>query len=213
MGQEQYNEWVQRTNIREQDMLCGGNRISINEKYFIDKYAKENILDVGCGTGHRTFPEWTRRNLIFYGLDKFQNLKDESTFSDKIILSDISGDNFQDTIKQIPIKTFNIAVLLGGVINGMFDRQIHEKTWGNFNLLLGKCDYILIDTLTHFNWYLTAEYGQEDQLYHKIPTQYFFSKNELERLNNRFGLEFFEEKTEKIESLERTHYLLKKKKK
>ena len=72
MSQENYDDWVMTTSAYQQDILCGGNQISINEKYFIDNYAKNNIIDIGCGTGNRTFPEWIKRNLNFWAL---KNLK------------------------------------------------------------------------------------------------------------------------------------------
>jgi trans-aconitate methyltransferase len=61
MGQEQYNRWVQITNTNQQYNLCGGRQVSDNEMYFIEKYAVKNILDIGCGTGHRTFPIWVEK--------------------------------------------------------------------------------------------------------------------------------------------------------
>lgn len=211
MGQKEYNNWIEKTDTKVQDHLCGGNHFSANERYFIDKYAKETILDIGCGTGHRTFPEWERRNLHFYGIEKYQKLKEESKYSDKIILTDISDNEFEDNIQQISISDLNLAVLLGGVINGLIEKDGRENTWKNFCFLLNKCDYILFDTLTHFSWYNSAEIGQEIQLYHKMPSQYFFSKNELEQLHKKYEVDIFEERTEKIGNLERTHYLIKRK--
>ncbi|HPD66199.1 MAG TPA: hypothetical protein P5050_04900 [Bacteroidia bacterium] len=210
MGQEQYNQWVQKTTINQQDRLCGGRQVSSNELYFIEKYAKSNILDIGCGTGNRTFPIWIDRKLNFYGIEKFQNLIDGSNYKEKIIQGDISSINFIENIKINELKNIDIAFLFGGVINGIIDKNLQIKTWENFELLLDKCEYILIDTLTHFPWFSTAEIGQELQLFHLVPTQYFYSKKELEKLNNQFGLEICEEKTESIGNLLRTHYLIRK---
>ncbi|MCK9254946.1 MAG: hypothetical protein M0Q45_06500 [Bacteroidales bacterium] len=64
MGQEQYNLWVQRTKTDQQNEFCGGRQVSKNEKYFIENYALNNILYIGCGTGHRTFPIWIEKNLF-----------------------------------------------------------------------------------------------------------------------------------------------------
>jgi len=210
MGQEQYNQWVQKTTINQQDRLCGGRQVSSNELYFIEKYAKSNILDIGCGTGNRTFPIWIDRKLNFYGIEKFQNLIDGSNYKEKIIQGDISSINFIENIKINELKNIDIAFLFGGVINGIIDKNLQIKTWENFELLLDKCENILIDTLTHFPWFSTAEIGQELQLFHLVPTQYFYSKKELEKLNNQFGLEICEEKTESIGNLLRTHYLIRK---
>lgn len=211
MGQEHYDQWVMRTNAARQDNLCGGNRIFSNENFFIDKYAKSNILDIGCGTGHRTFPKWNKRNLNFSGLEKFQNLIDASSYKEKIFLADISEKEFKETVRKISIENIDIAFLFGGVINGLIDKEKQNMTWDNFNFLLDKCNYILIDTLTHFSWYETAETGKEEQLNPDFPTQYFYSKKELEKLNNTHSLEFCEELTEDLGPVRRTHYLLRKK--
>jgi len=212
MWQKEYDQWVQKTNPNQQDQLCGGQYVSKNEMYFIENYAKTNILDIGCGTGHRTFPIWIERKLNFYGIEKFQNLIDYSKYRDKIINHDISSTEFMGKVNELSTKHFDISFLFGGVINGIIDQELQERTWENFRSLLDKCDYILIDTLTHFPWFSTAETGEEIQLFSLVPTQYFYSKKELEKLNNKFGLEFCEERTESIRNLSRTHYLIKKKK-
>jgi hypothetical protein len=210
MGQEQYNQWVQRTDSNQQSKLCGDGQVSDNEMYFIRQYAKTNILDIGCGTGHRTFPIWFKRKLNFYGIEKFQNLIDYSNYKEEIILSDISSKELTEIVNKLSTKQFDIAFLFGGVINGVFDSNLKTQTWENFKFLLDKCDFILIDTLTHFPWFSTAEIGQEIQLFSLVPTQYFYSKKELEKLNNEYGLEFCEERTENIGQLKRTHYLIRK---
>lgn len=211
MGQEKYNQWVRITSAKKQDSLCGGSQISVNEKYFIDKYAKDYILDIGCGTGHRTFPEWTRRKLDFNGFEKFQNLIDASQYKGKIMLSDIGNDNYQESLTVKLKENTSIAFLFGGVINGIINKREQETTWRNFKFILDKCKYILIDTLSHFSWYNTADNGQEEQLFHLVPTQYFYSKKEIENLNINYDIEICEELTENIGDIRRTHYLLTKK--
>lgn len=213
MGQEQYDQWVQKTNTNQQDMLCGGRHVSENEMYFINEYAIKNILDIGCGTGHRTFPIWLEKKLIFYGIEKFQNLIANSQYKENILHTDISSKEFIKSVEKLmnnKNNKFDIAFLFGGVINGIIDSKSQTITWMNFKFLLNKCDYILIDTLTHFPWFSTAEKGQEIQLFPLVPVQYFYSKKELDKLNNE--LEFCEERTENIGNLKRTHYLIRKKK-
>jgi len=212
MGQEQYNKWVQRTNTNQQDILCGGRQVSENEMYFIEKYAVKNILDIGCGTGNRTFPIWVEKKLNFYGIEKFQNLIDDSHYKENILHTDISSNEFIERVKELTTKKFDIAFLFGGVINGIIDRNSQTITWKNFKFLLDNCDYILIDTITDFPWFATAEIGQEIQLSDLVPVQYFYSKKDLDKLNNEFGFEFCEERTENIGKLKRTHYLIRKKK-
>ncbi len=211
MRQREYDQWVCTTNVTQQEQLCGGSKISNNERYFIDRYAKKNILDIGCGTGRRTFPEWIKRNLNFYGIEKFENLINESKCKEKILQADISSNEFIERVEELLAEKFDIAFLFGGVINGIIDRNLQENTWKNFKFLLNKCDYILIDTLSHFDWFETAETGKEIQLFDLFPTQYFYSRIEIEKLNNEFEIEICEERTENIKDLERTHFLLRKK--
>jgi SAM-dependent methyltransferase len=212
MGQEQYNQWVQITSTNQQDNLCGGRQVSENEMYFIEKYAIKNILDIGCGTGHRTFPIWLEKKMNFYGIEKFQNLIADSQYKENILHTDISSKEFVKRVEELMTNKFDIAFLFGGVINGIIDRNLHTITWENFKFLLNKCEYILIDTLTHFPWFSTAEVGREFQLFQVVPVQYFYSKKELDKLNNELEFEFCEERTESIGNLKRTHYLIRKKK-
>ncbi len=167
-------------------------------------------MDAGQDIG--LFQFGLKKKLNFYGIEKFQNLIEDSRYKEKLVNTDISSKEFIERLEELMTKNFDIAFLLGGVINGIIDRNLQTKSWENFKFLLDKCDYILIDTLTHFPWFSTAEIGQEIQLFHLVPTQYFYSKKELEKLNNEFGLEICEERTENIENLKRTHYLIRKKK-
>lgn len=216
MEQKQYNDWVLTTNSFQQDYLCGGNHVSINELYFINKYAKENILDIGCGTGHRTFQEWEKRDISFYGLEKFVNLINSSNYREKIIQFDIIDTSFKELLDEI-IVLFNtkanisIAFLFGGVINGLIEFEKREKAWENFKYLSERCNFILIDTLTHFNWYKTNDTGQTEKLFNIVPIQYFYSKKELDRLIDKNNLMIVEEKSENLGNLIRSHYLLRKK--
>jgi SAM-dependent methyltransferase len=212
MAQETYNQWVKETNANQQDNLCGGSQISKNEMYLINEYAKDYILDIGCGTGHRTFPLWNERKLDFNGFEKFQNLIDSSKYGEKIILSDIGNANFQETITDKLMDNTSIAFLFGGVINGIIDKQKQEITWGNLKFILEKCTYVVVDTLSHFKWFDSADNGQVIKLFHLFPPQYFYSKKEIENLNNKYNIEICEELSENIGQLKRTHYLLRSKK-
>jgi hypothetical protein len=212
MGQNEYTYWAQTTRPELHDIMCGVNfGISANEQHFINKYAHSSVLDIGCGTGHRTFKTWFEKKINFHGIEKFPHLIEASRFRDKIIQADISDEDFKLKIGELIDCKFDIAFLFGGVINGIIDNNLQKITWSNLNFLLSSyCSYVLIDTLTHFSWYSTAENGQEKQLFQPGPTQYFFSKNEINKLNKENKLEIFEEKEESIKPFARTHFLLRK---
>ena len=70
--QRQYDSFAQTSSIQHQEMLCGP-KPSVsrgNELYYIENYSKNTILDIGCGTGHRTFPEYINKNIKYFGIEK-----------------------------------------------------------------------------------------------------------------------------------------------
>ena len=220
-NQLRYNSFVQNTSIQLQEILCGPSpSVSRgNEFYFIEKYAKSKILDIGCGTGHRTFPEWIKRGFDFQGIEKFQNLIDSSKYKNHILSGDIADESFRDTLDEIQKKNNNsieIAFLFGGVINGVFGESIF-KLWNNLEYLSNFSNYILIDNLSHFIFYDKNDRGQVIQLFDKAPPQYFYSKKEIIGFIEEKRMEIIDEKKEIIgkdeNSVEivRNHFLLKKK--
>lgn len=219
MTQKDYNDWVATLNISRHDHLCGGTQLTENEKYFIDQYAKKTILDIGCGTGHRTFPVWISKNFNFCGIEKFINLIDGSRHKASIINEDITSKKIEncfinvfDKLRLNKVERIDVSFLFRGVINGFLDKETQENAWSNFSKLLNKCDFILIDTVSHFDWFRTQDYGYVLKLLDDTPPQYFYSEKEIILLNNKHSLEIHEIKTEYIDNhFKRTHYLLRKK--
>ena len=83
-----YDNWSQNSPANKQEMFCGGDLISTNEKYFINTYAKSNCLDVGCGTGNRTFLYYESHEshdeaMKALGIEKFPTSEKEKFVSHK----------------------------------------------------------------------------------------------------------------------------------
>jgi SAM-dependent methyltransferase len=214
-NQEIYDKFVKETPPGTQDYLCGP-FVSKNELYYFDNYVRNYILDIGCGTGHRTFPEWIKRNLKHKGVEKFPNLIEFSRYGHDIVQADISDKSFIDKLKEAKVikdekERIDIAFLIGLVINGIFGPEGHEMLFNNIKELLLYCDYALIDTFTHFDWFETAEKGRGEKLIPSVPCQYFYSEQELTALINHSNLQIVETRTEPIMNYMRTHYLLRSK--
>lgn len=212
-NQEIYNNWIRVTAPAIQDIMCGVGHVSANETYFINQYARSMVLDVGCGTGNRTFPFWINRNIDFIGVEKYQNLINASHSPEKVIMADFSDSSFQDHLKPIldslEIKP-DIVFLFGGVVNGILCKDQQHLAWSNFAFLLQYCSCILIDTLTHFPWFEDSDNGRVEQVYPSAPPQYFYSTREIERLNQLNNIQIVDERTEQLPyGISRTHYLLK----
>jgi SAM-dependent methyltransferase len=208
--QSDYQNWAKNTSPQEQEMLCGSNHISENEKYFIEKYAKNNCIDIGCGTGNRTFKEYERKGINYVGIEQFEHLKKYSQFPAKIQIKDITSDSFQ--LDGIGNKKFDIAFYFGGVINGFVSTNARLIGWGNIEQVAKKyANYILFDTLSHFSWFRdeNKEKGEVIQLFPTAPPQYFYSLKELKTLFAKHYLEIVEEKEEPAYHFRRTHFLLK----
>lgn len=210
--QSSYHKWAQDASAREHESFCGGNIISPNEKYFIDKYAKNNCLDIGCGTGNRTFPEFERKGINYVGIEQFKHLIEYSSFSSKILLKDIASDSFH--LEELGNQKFDIAFYFGGVVNGLISKNVRLTAWENIEKVAKKyANYILFDTLSHFAWFQdeSHEIGKALQLNPMFPPQYFYSLKELKNLFAIHQLEIVEEKEEVLVGgpYRRTHYLLK----
>jgi hypothetical protein len=180
--QTTYQNWAKNTSPREQEMLCGSGYISDNEKYFIEKYATNNCIDIGCGTGNRTFKEYERNGIDYIGIEQFEHLKEYSHFTTKIQLKDITSDNF--LIDGIGNQKFDIAFYFGGVINGFVSTNARLTGWENIEKVAQKyANYVLIDTLSQFPWFHdeSHEFGMVLQLHSMFPPQYFYSLKELKK--------------------------------
>lgn len=210
--QSDYQNWAKNTSPRNQEMLCGSIYISPNEKYFIDKYATNNCIDIGCGTGNRTFTEFERKGINYVGIEQFEHLIEFSSFSSKILLKDIASDSFH--LEELGNQKFDIAFYFGGVVNGLISKNVRLTAWENIEKLAKKyANYILFDTLSHFDWFHdeSHEFGKVLQLNRMFPPQYFYSLKELKNLFAIHQLEIVEEKEEVLGGgpYRRTHYLLK----
>jgi hypothetical protein len=106
---------------------------------------------------------------------------------------------------------FDIALCLGGVINGFIDNPTKYNGWNNLTEITRvKSKYLLVDTLSHFDWYHDPKkyHGEVIQLAPIFPPQFFYSEFELKNIFKKHNLKIVEEKNENIGSYSRTHYLL-----
>lgn len=216
--QRLYDSFAQNSSIQHQEMLCGPkpSQSGGNELYYIENYAQTTILDIGCGTGHRTFPEYIKKNIKYFGVEKFENLINASRYKSHIIKGDLCSEDFisiledQNLIVEIG-NSFDLTVLFGGVVNSFISNDYRNIAWKNISLLLRKSRYILFDSLTHFNWYKNDLEGKavELEIPVEIPPQYFYSKRELEKIFSENGIKLIETKSENIPGgFERTHFLI-----
>lgn len=209
--QKQYNEFVETTSAKEQNKYNGGPGLSSSEEYFIKKYAKTSVLDIGCGTANRTFPTFSKINLIATGIEKFDNLIDASNYKDQIVKLDVGDPDF---LNHSCFKNhFDLAVCFRGVINGFIDEELREQAWKNLaGLLYNSCiDSLLVDTYTNVNWYETGDTGQIHFVIPVAPPQYMYSRKELLALFNELNLEVAEESKDSSSGVSIAYFLLKRK--
>lgn len=216
--QNEYDLFPQNTPIYQLDSLCGPSPSEFqgSEWYFLNKFIGKSILDIGCGTGHRTFPDYDALQIKYFGIEKSKRLIEHSNFNNKIIEGDICSENFSDCLNNDNLikaigNAFDLAVLFGGVVNGFIAKDRRGVAWNNIsNLLKNNCQYVLFDTLTHFDWYPVAPYGQIVRIFPSAPPQYFYSYPELLAIFDRHGIELVEKQSERIpNNWERTLFLIK----
>lgn len=209
--QKQYNEFVETTSAKEQDKYNGGPGLSSSEEYFIMKYAETSVLDIGCGTANRTFPVYNKSNLKATGIEKFNNLINASNYKDQIVKLDLGDPDFLNhkTFKS----NFDLAVCLGGVINGFIDEELRLQAWKNLAGLLynSSIDSLLVDTFANVSWYDTGEVGKTHRVAPIAPPQYMYSRKELLALFNELKLEVAEESIDSSCGVSIAYYLLKRK--
>jgi SAM-dependent methyltransferase len=207
-SQKDYDSWVINTPGHIQDQYCGGEFFSPNESYFLETYAISTLLEIGCGTGHRTFPQYIRKGLDFFGVEKFQNLIDQSKYKKHLVLGKLEDPDFPKS-SFFAGKKFDIVCLFGGVIDAFIDEGCRLSAWSNLKAILQmNTDYFLVDTLSHFDWFKQEQNGRSLRLYPFLPLQYFYSEKEIQNLVKINGMRIAETRAESIGHLQRTHYLL-----
>lgn len=208
--QEIYNNWLKNETAQRHEQMNGLSQISPNESYFISKYAIHNCIDVGCGTGNRTFPTFLAKQIDFKGIDNQTHLIEHRSFKNHIIKKDITSPIFD--LEEIDQAVYDIAFYFGGVINGFISNPVRFSGWRNLEKIAKKhAKYVLVDTLSHFNWFKdeTKYYGEVIQLNPVFPPQFFYSQKGLKSLFAKHQLDIVEEKEEPVGPFKRTHYLLK----
>ncbi len=214
--QEEYNEFVRNTDLNIQDML-NGKYPQKAEIEIINKINPNNLLDIGCGSGHRMFPFYEECNINYQGIEKFSEIIQQSRFRDRILSMDIGDINFIEEFNNNNNKIENIdLIVLFGVINGFIDLDLRIRAWKNISSLVTENNKLVVNTLINANgtiinenWYSASESGVIFSL-PKAPPQYFYSEKELTKIFNDNGLSIKEYLDEDHHFIKIRYYILSK---
>lgn len=178
--QERYNEFCIKTNTSKQDELCGNLHVFEIEKFIINKLINpKKILDVGCGTGHRMFDYYSSIGIKFKGVEKFQNLINDSRYSDLILQDDVLSTTFFNKYYNRIDIDYDLVVCFGGVVNGFLNETSRVFGWLNLiKLAKGKCP-IVISILSNQEIFESSENGKSMQFDFNFPHQYLYSRREI----------------------------------
>ncbi len=198
--QEEYYDYVKNTPIKLQNLLNGGKVLKI-EKHFLTDFKPKRILDIGCGTGERTFPFYEKRGIDFLGIEREESIINLSKYRDKIIKKDITDENI-----TLPSFDFDLIVLWG-VIIGIILEEKRQKLWQNLRYLMEKNNsHLAFTTRTDFLWFKNEEKGKVIKINENFPPQYFPSEKEIKNTLLSYKLKLI--KTYKDENITLYHISL-----
>jgi SAM-dependent methyltransferase len=199
MHQELYDSWARGINHQVHDLICMDYSDTDRENIVARMSDLSTILDIGCGTGHRTFNRWMKRGLTICGIEKFQNLITGSDYEEHIIQGDIADPNFDALFPAIREKLqlqegekISVVVLFGSVVESLLDESLREMAWANFAKLLEFSNRIVFDVIFDNSYeFYTAERGIITEPMGSIPHQYCYSFREIQALNAKHGLAIY----------------------
>ncbi|MEO0074993.1 MAG: methyltransferase domain-containing protein [candidate division WOR-3 bacterium] len=206
MSQQQvYDHFAKNTDIETQDRLSGSVPLRV-EKEIINKYKPKTLLDIGCGSGNRMFPFYREQKIKYKGIEKFSEVIEQSKYQNDIFCLDIGSENFIKDFRQLDKGNYEMVVLFG-VINAFIDENLRRNAWKNLNNLINKDNILVVNTLSHFDWFNRNDIGQIITL-PQIPPQYFYSEKELKKIFQNNGFKIKEEYEDDYGFIKVRYYVL-----
>ena len=191
LHQEEYDQYFNQTSPKVLDFVCTL-ELSIIEKQILESIKPAKLLDVGCGSGNRTFSYYQDNRIDFIGIEKFENYISGSKCPQKILNLCLYSSDFQSQVRarliELNFEQYDAVMLWGQVINGFNDPDKREIAWRNLVSLITKEQYLVISTLIYPEWYESAAKGRYIKTGMGTPTQYFYSKCELEDIFSSLNL-------------------------
>lgn len=206
--QEKYNKFCKETDINLQHILSGRTPQKVEIK-LLDEINPKTLLDIGCGTGNRMFRLYESKKILFRGIEKFKEIIDKSNFSNKIFCLDICDTAFKRKFVEVnDIEHYDLIVLFG-VIQGFLDENLKKNAWKNISDLVNIHNYLIVNTISSFDWFYSNLKGQIVSL-PLAPPQYFYSYQELLNLFKEHNLIILKEIDERHPYFVLKYFVLKK---
>lgn len=185
-AQLSYDAW---TTSRQAEACERYNAPGINsmEKELIGSLKPDNLVDIGCGTGKRTFPFYKTSGIRVIGIEKFMQFIDASPYCDDILIGDIGAEVLPILI-QSHFGKFDVAAMWGGTFCGIHTKKGRMTAFENIAHLLKKKGHLILDTLRIHE--IDFEHGVRGSIQKKPdfrPPQYFCTLPELSDLATRSG--------------------------
>ena len=188
--QKQYETVAKNLDVTTFEIYCSPS-LTISERTLFEAFLpnKSVVLEIGCGTFHRTGPYYNKNGISFYGVEPLKNIVQRSDFHQHIFVETFNLD-FLQRYPKIQHKEFTAVILLGGMINGIHCPTLQDSFWKALRLLSRNCEVIIMDTLVrskdNFSYHKSKQgfaYSHQGAL----PIQYYFSRNELQNLFDTYG--------------------------
>jgi len=190
--QKQYESVAKKLDITTFEIYCSTG-LTVSERSLFEALipSKSTVLEIGCGTFHRTGPYYSQNSITFFGIEPLPNIALRSDYRDHIVVASF-GMDFLRRFPKILEKQFGAIVILGGMINGLHCPTLRDSFWKALSILSKNCEVIILDTLVRPK-------AKEKSLYRKstkgfissnkgtLPIQYYFTRKELQRIFELYG--------------------------
>jgi len=190
--QKQYESAAKNLCITTFEIYCSAG-LTVSERSLFDALipSKSTVLEIGCGTFHRTGPYYTQKSITFFGIEPLQNIALRSDYKEHIVVASFDMD-FLRRFPKILDKQFTAIVILGGMINGLHCPTLRDSFWKALSILSKNCEVIILDTLVRpmgKALYRKSTHGFVSSHKGTLPIQYYFTRKELQKIFELYGLE------------------------